>query len=82
MIALLTTAWAALTSRIGRYLAAIGIAAGILFAAYSKGRKDSRLNQTADRLRASNKAKEIENEVDGLGADAIDDRLDEWMRDG
>lgn len=73
--------WALLRSKVAGYLAAIGIAAGILLTAYNKGRKDCKANQTADRLEASNKARKIENEVDGLGANTLDERLGRWMRD-
>jgi hypothetical protein len=73
--------WTLLRSKLAGYLAAIGVAAGILLAAYSKGRTDAGHAQTADRLKASNKARKIENEVDSLGDGTVSDRLNEWMRD-
>jgi len=78
----LAAIWTALTSRIAGYIAAIGMVAGILFAAYAKGKTDAKHNQTADRLKAANKARKIENEVDGLGDNAVADELGKWMRDG
>lgn len=77
-----TSLWTALTSRIAGYIAAVGVAASILFAAYAKGKNDAAANATSDRLAAANKARKIENEVDGLGAAGIDERLSKWMRDG
>jgi len=77
----LSAAWTALTSRIGRYLAAIGAALAILFAAYSKGRKDSDARQDATRLNEINKARKVEHEVDGLDSGSVHDRLGRWMRD-
>ena len=78
---MLSAAWAALTSRLTGYLAAIGIAASILLAAYNKGRRDAKANQTAQDIKAIRKAREVENEVSGLGAGELDARLDRWMRD-
>lgn len=72
--------WTALTSRIGCYLAAIGAAFAILFAAYSKGKSDAAAKTTERRLNEIKKAREIENEVDRLGDDALDRELDRWMR--
>lgn len=73
--------WTALTSRIGRYLAAIGAALAILFAAYSKGRKDNAVRQDAARLNEINKARKVEHEVDGLDSDSVRRGLSRWMRD-
>lgn len=78
---MIAAAWAAITSRVGRYLAAMGMVAGVLFAAYAKGKTDAKHNQTADRLKSANKARKIENEVDGLGDNAVSDELGKWMRD-
>lgn len=78
---MIATFWTALTSRIGRYLAAIGAALAILFAAYSKGRKDNAVRQDAARLNEINKARKVEHEVDGLDSGAVSDRLGRWMRD-
>ncbi|MBB6013472.1 hypothetical protein HNR59_002861 [Aquamicrobium lusatiense] len=73
--------WTALTSRIGRYLAAIGAALAILFAAYAKGRKDNAARATETRLNEINKARKVEHEVDGLDSGAVSERLGRWMRD-
>ena len=78
---MLSVAWAALTSRIGRYAAAIGATAAILFAAYSKGGKDASARTTQQRLKEINKAREVEHEIDGMGSSDVDDRLARWMRD-
>lgn len=78
---MLSAAWIALTSRIGRYLAAIGAALAILFAAYTKGRKDNAARATETRLNEINKARKVEHEVDGLDSGSVHDRLGRWMRD-
>lgn len=77
---MLSALWTALTSRIGRYLAAIGAALAILFAAYSKGKQDAASKRAEQRLKSIKKAREVENEVDRLGDDAVDRELDRWMR--
>jgi len=77
---MLSAAWAALTSRIGRYIAAFGAVAAILFAAYRKGGADAAAKRAEERLKSIKKAREVENEVDRLGDDALDRELDRWMR--
>jgi len=77
---MLSAAWATLTSRIGRYVAAIGAVLAILFAAYRKGGKDNQAKRAEQRLKSISKAREVENEVDRLGSDALDRELDRWMR--
>lgn len=72
--------WTALTSRVGRYVAAVSAALAILFAAYSKGGQDAAAKRAEDRLKSISKAREVENEVDRLGSDAVDRELDRWMR--
>lgn len=81
MLSFLSVAWTALTSRIGRYLAAIGAVLAILFAAYSKGRKDNAASATHSRLNEINKARKVEHEIDGLDSGSVHDRLGRWMRD-
>lgn len=81
IVATLSAIWTAITSRVAGYLAAIGIAASILLAAYNKGRTDAKANQNADNLKAIRTAREVEDEVNGLGASDIDRRLSRWMRD-
>lgn len=78
---MMATLWTALTSRIGRYVAAIGTAFAILFAAYTKGRKDNAARTTETRLNEINKARKVEHEVDGLDSGAVSERLGRWMRD-
>lgn len=77
---MLSAAWAVLTSRIGRYVAAIGAALAILFAAYSKGKQDASAKRAEQRLKSIQKAREVEDEVDRLGGDAVDRELGRWMR--
>lgn len=77
---MLSAAWTALTSRVGRYLAAIGAVAAILFAVYRKGAADNKAKRAEQRLKSISKAREIEHEVDRLGGDAVDRELDRWMR--
>lgn len=81
MLSFLSAAWTALTSRVGRYLAAIGAALAILFAAYSKGRKDNAARATETRLNEINKARKVEHEIDGLDGDGVRHKLGRWMRD-
>ena len=51
-----------------------------------KGRADGaakeKAKQANDRLKAVNKAKEVEHEVDSLGHADVDQRLRRWLRDG
>jgi hypothetical protein len=77
----LSAAWTALTSRIGRYLTALGAALAILLAAYRRGANDARAKQDAKRLNEINKARKVEHEVDGLDSGAVSERLGRWMRD-
>lgn len=78
---MIVTLWTALTSRIGRYLAAIAAALAILLAVYRKGGKDAAARTTEQRLKSISKAREVEDEVDRLGSDDLDRRLSKWMRD-
>lgn len=73
--------WAGLWSRVGHIVMSLAAVGAILFAAYRKGGRDAGAKQTEDRIRAANKAKEIEHEVDGLDGSAVDKRLGKWMRD-
>lgn len=74
--AFLTSIW----SRVTGYAIAIGASLAILFAAYSKGKQDAASKRAERRLKSISKAREIENEVDRLGGDALDRELDRWMR--
>lgn len=72
-------AW--LYSKITGWLAAAGVAAAVLFAAYSRGRSDQKTARAEDRIKSTSEARKIEHEVDGLGGDDVDRRLNKWMRD-
>lgn len=74
--AFLTSIW----SRVTGYAIAIGAALAILFAAYRKGAADNQAKRAEQRLKSIKKAREVENEVDRLGDDAVDRELDRWMR--
>ncbi|HEU4984678.1 MAG TPA: hypothetical protein VFT58_03475 [Nitrososphaera sp.] len=78
---MIATLWALLRSKLAGWLAAAGVALGILFAAYNKGRQDSAARQGQRRLEEANKARKVEHEVDGLSGDAVRDSLGRWMRD-
>lgn len=78
---MLSSLWLALTSRVGRYVAAIAAVAAILLAAYRKGGKDAAARTTDQRLKSISKAREVEDEVDRLGSDDIDRRIRHWYRD-
>lgn len=71
---------ASIWSRVTGYAIAIGASLAILFAAYSKGAADNKAKRAEQRLNEIKKAREIENEVDRLGDDALDRELDRWMR--
>lgn len=71
---------ASIWSRVTGYAIAIGAALAILFAAYRKGAADNQAKRAEQRLNEIKKAREIENEVDRLGGDAVDRELDRWMR--
>lgn len=76
MMGLLSSLW----SRVTGYAIAIGAVLAILFAAYRKGGKDAASKRAEQRLKSISKAREVENEVDRLGGDAVDRELDRWMR--
>lgn len=73
--------WTAARSRIAGWLAAIGLAAMVIGAAYTKGRQDAATRQTEDRLKSIQKARHVEDEVGRLDPAAVDARLRRWMRD-
>lgn len=79
---MLATLWSLLRSKVAGWLAAAGVAAGILLAAYNKGRQDAAARQAERRLDEINNARKVEHEVDGLSDDAVRDALGKWMRDG
>jgi putative intracellular protease/amidase len=77
---MLSSLWLAVTSRVGRYVAAIAAVAAILLAAYRRGGKDAAARATEQRLKSISKAREVEDEVDRLGGDDLDRELNRWMR--
>lgn len=77
---MLSTFLASIWSRVTGYAIAIGAALAILFAAYRKGGSDAAAKRAEQRLKSIKKAREVENEVDRLGGDAVDRELDRWMR--
>lgn len=77
---MIATFLASIWSRVTGYAVAIGAALAILFAAYRKGAADNQAKRADQRLNEIKKAREIENEVDRLGDDALDRELDRWMR--
>lgn len=81
MLSFASALWAGLWSRVGHIVISVAAVGAILLAAYRKGGRDAGSKQNEERLRAVNKAREIEHEVDGLGHADIDQRLREWMRD-
>lgn len=77
---MLSALFVSIWSRVTGYAIAIGATLAILFAAYSKGKQDAASKRAEQRLKSISKAREIENEVDRLGDDALDRELDRWMR--
>ncbi len=70
-----------LRSKITGWAVAIAAALAILAGAYLKGRADNATSATADRLKAANKARKIEDETSKLGGSDVDAALSRWMRD-
>ncbi|NIH74400.1 hypothetical protein FHV99_001607 [Ochrobactrum sp. P20RRXII] len=70
-----------LRSKITGWAVAIAAALAILAGAYLKGRADNATSATADRLKATNKARKIEDETSKLGGGDVDAALSRWMRD-
>lgn len=70
-----------LYSKLTGWAVAVAAALAILIGAYLKGQSDSATRATADRLKAANQARKIEDETSKLGGADIDARLDEWLRD-
>lgn len=77
---MIATFLASIWSRVTGYAVAFGAVAAILFAAYRKGGADAAAKRAEERLKSIKKAREVENEVDRLGDDALDRELDRWMR--
>lgn len=75
------TLWTAAKSKLAGYVVAIAAVLAILTGAYLKGRQDNAASSASARLRTANKARKIEDEVNGLGGDDVDAALRKWMRD-
>lgn len=71
-----------LRTKITGWAVAIAAALAILAGVYLKGRADNATSTTADRLKAANKARKIEDETSKLGGGDVDAALSRWMRDG
>lgn len=78
---MLVALWTAVRTRIAGWLAAIGLAAMLIGAAYTKGRQDAASRQTEHRLKSIQKARKVEDEINRLDGNAVDARLGRWMRD-
>ena len=72
-------AW--IQSKLVKWAAAAGIVLALLTVIYGKGRSDQKAARARDRLQAVEKARKVEHEVDGLGADDVNRRIGKWMRD-
>ncbi|MCX5569585.1 hypothetical protein [Kaistia nematophila] len=74
------------TTRVGRYVAAIGalllILAGLALKLIAMGRAQEQARQAAGKLKAISKRRTSDAEVDQLGAADVDQRMSRWMRDG
>lgn len=68
------------------WLAAAAAVGAALLAAWWQGRREGKQaaahERSRERLKAIEQAKEIDNEVSGLGDDDLDKRLKRWVRDG
>lgn len=69
-----------LRSKITGWAVAIVAAFAILAGAYLKGMADNATSATADRMKAANKARKIEDETSKLGGGDVDAALSRWMR--
>ncbi|WP_411036842.1 hypothetical protein [Shinella sp. BYT-45] len=83
---MLTTIAAGIWSRISGWLSAAGVALAIIVGAFLYGRSGGKAAAEAEQARnnakAIKKARGVEDEVNGMGDDDVDRRLNEWMRDG
>ncbi|WP_181376027.1 hypothetical protein [Ochrobactrum soli] len=70
-----------LRSKITGWAVVIAAALAILAGAYLKGRADNATSAAADRLKAANKARKIEDETSKLSGGDVDAALSRWMRD-
>lgn len=82
---MISIAWTFLTSKIGKYVAAVGAALALLAGVYLKGRSDSKqsIQEAEARQLAEDtaKAKEINEKVSGMSDSELDVNLNRWMRD-
>lgn len=83
---MLATIAAGIWSRVSGWLAAAGVALAVIAGAFLYGRAggkaDAEAEQARNNAKAIKKARGVEDEVNGMGDDVVDRRLNEWMRDG
>lgn len=74
-----------LWTKLKGYVAAAGVALAFIVGAFLYGRSDGKAAAEAARAKrdaeARQKARKVEDEINGLGDDAVSSRLDKWMRD-
>lgn len=74
-----------LWTRLKGYVAAAGVALAFIVGAFLCGRSDGKAAADAARAKrdaeARQKARKVEDEINGLGDDAVSARLDKWLRD-
>lgn len=72
-------------SKIGGYVLAAGSAVAFVAGIFLYGRSSGKAEQKADAAKRDAKAvkdaRGVENEIQGIGDDAVGERLDKWMRD-
>ena len=72
-------------SKIGGYIAVAGGAmafvVGIFLYGRSAGKESAKAAAAKANAKAAKKARGVENDIQGIGDDAVDERLDKWMRD-
>jgi hypothetical protein len=73
-------------ARLKQWAAMAGVALTVIVGAFvygrTKGKADAKASQASDALKASRKAREIEDDVRKMDGGDIDSRLSDWMRDG
>jgi uncharacterized membrane protein len=72
-------------SKIGGYLAvaggAVAFVVGVFLYGRSAGKESAKAAADKKDAKAIKKARGVENEIQGIGDDAVDDRLGKWLRD-
>lgn len=74
-----------LWTKLKGYVAAAGVALTFIVGAFLYGRSDGKNAAEAARAKrdaeARQKARKVEDEINGLDDESVDSRLDRWMRD-